>query len=101
MGVFAISYDFREDAGVAARRDSLVREIGRCERRWIGPSFALVETAEAIGELEARLYLESNLNSIKDHLLVIALADPAQAAGRGCLPEPDALRLLLPRISID
>lgn len=100
MTIFAISYCFREDAGAAARRESLVREIGRCARIWDETtSFALVETAEPLAALEARLYLDSGLNAIKDRLVVIELVD-ARATARGVMADREGLRALLPGVAI-
>ena len=92
---YAISYHFLDDAGAADRRASLMREISRCERVWSdGGSLSLVETAEPIAVLEARLYLDSMLNAVKDRLLVIEVGDAA--AGRGAFADLPGLRALLP-----
>ncbi|WP_375380304.1 hypothetical protein [uncultured Sphingomonas sp.] len=99
MARYAISYHFLDDAGAADRRASLLREIARCKRAWSdGGSLSLVETPEPIALLEARLYLDSSLNAVKDQLLVIELGDAA--AGRGAFADRDGLRALLPGAAI-
>ena len=95
MARYVISYHFLDDASAADRRASLMREIASCQRAWSdGGSLSLAETSEPVAVLEARLYLDSALNAVKDRLLVIELGDAA--AGRGTFPEGDGLRALLP-----
>ncbi len=99
MARYVISYHFLDDVGVTDRRSSLMREIARCPRVWSGGgSLSLVETAEPIAVLEARLYLDSTLNAVRDRLLVIEVGDAA--AGCGAFADMPGLRALLPGAAI-
>ena len=99
MPCYAITFGFRDDAGATLRRASLLSAIGRCERVWDGTeSFALVETAEPMEALATRLYLDSDLNALKDRLVVIELGTQAVVA-RGTITDQEGLRALLSRVA--
>lgn len=100
MTHYSISYWFQDDAGTTDRHASLLREIGRCPQAWTAmPGLALVATEETIAVLEARLYLDSALNAVKDGLVVVELA-AAAATARGVIADLEGLRAILPGVSI-
>lgn len=98
MGTFAISFRIHDDAGWAARYDSLVEEIGKCESTWVETtSFALVSSDETLSELEDRLYFGAKLLDTKDLLLAIDVTnDPALLRGKNSYP--NTLAALMPRL---
>ena len=98
MACYVISFHVHDDEGRGERQESIRREIARYPRRWSDGAVALVETDQDAVELERQLYYGSELESRKDRLLVIAVADGA--AVRGALTERDRLRAMLPGVTV-
>ena len=61
-------------------------------------AFATDAKKGQLADLEARLYLDSALNAVKDRLLVIELGEGA--AGRGGFADTDGLRAILPGVTL-
>ena len=99
MACYAINYLVALDEDYDMRRDSIVREIARFPHRWAHPGFALIETEANAIDLERALYYGSELESVKDRLIVISLGEGG-AAARGRFPDPDGMRAMIPDLLI-
>ena len=100
MATYAISFNLDYNSTYSDRYQSLMEAIRRCPKVWEETtSFALVESAETLEELERRLFL-SKYSSATDLLLVIKVSYD-DAIARGPIKDKDKLRALLPGITIN